>query len=154
MKQGMLSKNLHFVYYALAMGFLLVVMQWLELRFLFMTHAFEIYAGAIALIFTALGIWLAKSIAEPKKNEGKGILEPSGIPSANEAKCFSAGISKREMEVLELMAKGCSNAEIASDLFVSVNTVKTHVSNILSKLDVSRRTQAIEKATRIGLLSH
>ncbi|WP_408610238.1 response regulator transcription factor [Flavobacterium selenitireducens] len=72
---------------------------------------------------------------------------------ANEAACARAGISKREMEVLERLAKGYSNAEIAAELFVSLNTVKTHVSNILSKLEVSRRTQAIAKSKRIGLLS-
>jgi len=153
MKSGFL-KNSGLLYYALAMGILLVLMHWLEFRFLFMSHSFELYAGAIALIFTLLGIWLAKSLLALKqkshhKDFGEGIQ--TGI---NLQECSKAGISKREMEVLERMAKGYSNAEIASELFVSLNTVKTHVSSILSKLNVVRRTQAVEKAKRLGLLSN
>ncbi|HNC12260.1 MAG TPA: LuxR C-terminal-related transcriptional regulator, partial [Cyclobacteriaceae bacterium] len=56
-------------------------------------------------------------------------------------------------EVLELMAKGFSNQEIADKLFVSLNTVKTHSSNLFLKLEVSRRTQAVQKAKELQLLA-
>ncbi|MBL7864664.1 MAG: response regulator transcription factor, partial [Cyclobacteriaceae bacterium] len=61
-------------------------------------------------------------------------------------------ISKREHEVLELIARGHSNQEIADKLFVSVNTIKTHLSNLFLKLEVSRRTQAIQKAKDLRLI--
>jgi ATP/maltotriose-dependent transcriptional regulator MalT len=62
------------------------------------------------------------------------------------------GISKREHEVLELMAKGLSNQEIADNLFVSLNTIKTHSSNLFIKLQVGRRTQAVQKGKELGLI--
>jgi ATP/maltotriose-dependent transcriptional regulator MalT len=70
----------------------------------------------------------------------------------NEAELNKLGISKREHEVLEWMAKGLSNQEIADKLFVSLNTVKTHTSNLFLKLEVSRRTQAIQKAKQLRLI--
>jgi ATP/maltotriose-dependent transcriptional regulator MalT len=70
----------------------------------------------------------------------------------NEALLAQTGISKREYEVLELMAQGLSNQEIAEKLFVSLNTVKTHTSNLFVKLDAKRRTQAIQKAKELGLI--
>lgn len=62
------------------------------------------------------------------------------------------GLSSREMEVLQLMAQGLSNQEIADKLFLSVPTVKTHSSNLFFKLDVKRRTQAIEKARQLKII--
>jgi ATP/maltotriose-dependent transcriptional regulator MalT len=78
----------------------------------------------------------------------------SGSPAfiLDEKELNAAGLSKRELEVLQLMAEGLSNQEIASRLFVSLNTIKTHSSNLFGKLDVKRRTQAIEKAKRTGLI--
>jgi len=63
------------------------------------------------------------------------------------------GISTREGEVLACLAQGLTNEEIAERLFISTNTVKTHLANLYAKLDVSRRTQALEKARRLGLLA-
>ena len=62
------------------------------------------------------------------------------------------GLSKREIEVLQLMAEGNSNQEIAAHLFVSLATIKTHISNLFEKMEVKRRTQAIEKAKRLALI--
>jgi ATP/maltotriose-dependent transcriptional regulator MalT len=70
----------------------------------------------------------------------------------NEKEAERLGLSKREIEVLELMAQGLSNQEIADKIFVSLNTIKTHTSNIFSKLDVKRRTAAIETARKLGLV--
>ena len=61
-------------------------------------------------------------------------------------------LSKREIEILNLMAQGHSNEEIAAKLFVSLSTVKTHNQNLFLKLDVKRRTQAIEKAKRLNII--
>jgi NarL family two-component system response regulator LiaR len=61
-------------------------------------------------------------------------------------------LSKREVEVLALMAEGYSNQEIAEKLFVSLNTIKTHTSRIFEKMDVKRRTQAVEMAKRLNII--
>jgi ATP/maltotriose-dependent transcriptional regulator MalT len=61
-------------------------------------------------------------------------------------------LSKRELEILSLLAQGHSNQEIAAKLFVSLSTVKTHIQNLFEKLDVKRRIQAVEKAKRLNLI--
>jgi DNA-binding NarL/FixJ family response regulator len=63
-------------------------------------------------------------------------------------------LTERETDVLRLLAKGCSNKEIAQELIIGEKTVKTHVSNILAKLNVPSRTQAALYAVRIGLVSN
>lgn len=144
------------VLYGLAMAVLLFLLKWLELRFIIFDHAFEIYIGGIALIFTALGIWLAKKLTSPATVIiEKQVLVP--VPATqpfqmNETALEQTGISKREMDVLELMARGMSNQEIAGELFVSLSTVKTHTASIFEKLEVKRRTQAVEKARSIRLI--
>lgn len=142
--------------YGVSLAVLLFVMRWLEFRFLVIDHATELYAGAIAVVFTVLGIWLAKSLSKPKTKtvlvEKKVYVSDSSNFERNEHAVKELGLSKRELEVLELMAGGLSNNEIAERLFVSLNTVKTHNSNIFEKLDVNRRTHAIESAKRIGLI--
>jgi ATP/maltotriose-dependent transcriptional regulator MalT len=114
------------------------------------------YVGAIAVIFTALGIWLALKLTRPKIErvvvEKEIYIEKAREFVFNETAMARLGISKRELEVLQLMAEGLSNAEIANRLFVSLNTIKTHASNLFFKLDASRRTQAIEKAKSLCLI--
>jgi ATP/maltotriose-dependent transcriptional regulator MalT len=97
-------------------------------------------------MFTGLGIWAGLRLTRPK------IIRDSGPFTVDEANLEKLGISKREYEVLELMAAGLSNQEIAEKLFVSTSTVKTHVSNVLAKLDARRRTQAIQQAKELGLI--
>ncbi|WP_207512535.1 response regulator transcription factor [Longitalea luteola] len=151
-----LAKYKHPILYGVSMAVLLFILKWLELRFLIMDHALEIYIGAIALIFTALGIWLALKLARPKVQtvivEKEVYKMPSPDFTTNEAELEKLGLSKRELEVLQLIAEGLSNQEIAARLFVSLNTIKTHSSRIFEKLDVKRRTQAIEKAKRLNLI--
>lgn len=147
---GLLSKNKEYIYYGISIAALLLLLRWLEFRFLIVSHGFEIYAGALALIFTALGIWLAVKLTSPKtiviEKERPAEFQFDSESFAN------LGISKRELEVLQLMANGMSNNEIAAELFVSTNTVKTHGARLFEKLDVNRRTQAIEKAKRLRLI--
>jgi len=151
-----LTKNKVALGYGISLAILLFLLKWLELRFVIYDHALEVYVGAIALMFTLLGIWLALKLARPKVKTV--IVEKTVYPDAslgftlNERELAALGLSKRELEVLALMAEGLSNDEIARRLFVSLNTIKTHSSRLFEKLDVSRRTQAVEKAKRLRLI--
>ncbi|MBL7909999.1 MAG: DNA-binding response regulator [Bacteroidia bacterium] len=153
-----LSKNKLVIIYGASLALLLLILKWLEYRFILISHSFEIFIGAIAVIFMGLGIWLALKLAKPKIETvivevEKEVFINSGADFVfNEAELEKLGISKRELEVLQLMSAGLSNNEIAEKLFVSLNTVKTHSSKLFEKLDVKRRTQAIEKAKRLNLI--
>jgi two-component system, NarL family, response regulator LiaR len=148
--------------YGIAMALLLLLLKWLEWKFLLVSHRIEIYIGFIALVFTGLGVWLALKLTKPKIKEivieKEVVVEKQiHVPAEkdfvmNEETAGKLGISKRELEVLQLMAKGLSNNEIAAQLFVSLNTVKTHSSNLFVKLDAKRRTQAIEKAKHLRII--
>ena len=148
------SKYRHFLTYGLSMALFLIVLRWLELRFLIIHNAFAIYAGGLAFLFTGLGIWLALKLTKPKTLiVEKAVLVDSAHFLANEEALKETGISQRELEVLQLMAAGKSNQEIADQLFVSLNTVKTHLKNLFEKLDVGRRTQAVDKARKLGIVA-
>ena len=148
-----INKHRETILYGISLAFLLFFLKWIELRFIIINHAFEIYAGIIAVLFTALGIWLALKLNKPKVKT-KIIEKAVSVNdfSFNEAAMTDLGLSKRELDVLQLMAEGLSNQEIAERLFVSLNTIKTHTSNLFEKLDVKRRTQAVEKAKRLSLI--
>ncbi len=152
-----LTRNKHVILYGVSMALLLFLLKWLELRFILVSYSFEIYIGAIAIIFTALGIWLAVKLMKPKVQtvvvEKEIYLHADTAFALNEKEVNALGISKRELEVLQLMSQGFSNQEIASQLYVSLNTIKTHTSKLFEKMDVKRRTQAIEKAKRLGILN-
>ena len=152
-----LKKNKTIWLYGASLAILLFLLKWLELRFIIYDHAFEVYAGAIAVFFTSLGIWLAIKLTKPKVETvviEKEIYRSSAIPFVLNEKAFTQlGISKRELEVLQLMAEGHTNQGIADELFVSLNTIKTHGSRIFEKLDVKNRTQAIDKAKKLRLIA-
>lgn len=154
MLKRFLISNKQILLYGVSLAGLLVLLRWLELRFLIFEYSMEVYIGAIALVFTVLGIWLALKLARPKTvvvEKEVFVNAPSDF-ILNETAITDLGLSKREMEVLELLSAGHTNQEIANRLFVSVNTVKTHMSRLFEKLEVNRRTQAIEKGKRIGLI--
>lgn len=141
--------------YGICLALLLFLMRILEYRYLIISNAQEIYTGFIALIFTGLGIWLALKLAKPKKETvviEKEVFITAEQQQPNLTMAFTHNLSKRETEVLALMGKGLSNAEIADQLFVSLNTVKTHSSKIFEKLEVKRRTQAVEKAKQLSII--
>ncbi len=151
------SKNKQIIIYSISLALLLFLLRWFEFRFLILSHSLEIYIGLIAVVFMGLGIWLALKLAKPKK-ETIVIEKEIHIPAQkeftfNEAEAERLGLSKRELEVLQLLSEGLSNAEIAERLFVSLNTVKTHTSKIFEKLEVKRRTQAVEVGKRLGLIA-
>ena len=138
------------------MALLLIILKIAEANFIVFSYKIEFLIGFIAIIFTGLGIWLAQKLTTPKVEvkvvEKKIFLESQKQVELNYDEIKKRGISKRELEVLNLMAQGMSNEEIADNLFVSLNTIKTHASNLFVKLDVKRRTQAMEKAKRLSII--
>ncbi|MBV6646222.1 MAG: DNA-binding response regulator [Cyclobacteriaceae bacterium] len=128
--------------YGGVMGVLLIVLQSLNYRTLIKDISLEVYGGIIAILFLAVGIWLG-SVLIKRVNEGTLF---------SFVKSKEVGLSNREAEVLQLMTEGLSNQEIADRLFVSMNTIKTHTSNIYVKLHVKRRTQAVQKASELQLI--
>jgi DNA-binding NarL/FixJ family response regulator len=118
-------------------------LQWLEYQYVMRTHATETWLVLLALAFMGLGVWVgARLFRRPR----------SGPFTPNTRVCETLGISGRELQVLELLAAGRSNKEIAKHLDVSPNTVKTHVANLFGKLEAKRRTEAISRARELGIL--
>ena len=134
------------ILYGLAMAVLLGLLKFVEYRYLVRDIPLEFYIGTVALMFTGIGIWAGLRLTRPK------IVQVTGPFQRDDACLKRTGISKREYEVLELLSAGLSNQEIAEKLFVSTSTVKTHVSNILAKLESSRRTEAIAKAKEMRII--
>ena len=140
------------ILYGFSMALLLFLLKWLELRFVIIDHALEIYVGAIALVFTGLGIWLAMKIVKPNVTVVEKEVYLNTPFSINKKELELLNLSKRELEVLQLMSEGLSNKEIADRLFVSLSTIKTHSNNLFDKMNVERRTQAIDKGKRLGII--
>lgn len=103
----------------------------------------EIIISLIAVVFFAVGAFFTKRKPLKKTDPPKKV---------DLTKIVKLGLSKREYEVLLEVSKGLSNKEIADKLFVSESTIKTHVSNVLIKLDAKRRTQAIQKAKELQII--
>lgn len=152
-----IKHNKETIGFGIALSLLLLLNSFLEFKLLVLSHQYEIYIGSIAILFTLLGIWVAQKITKPKTETifvEKEVYLSNPVPFVvNQIEIDKRKISKRELEVLELMAVGCSNQEIASKLFVSLNTIKTHSSNLFEKLEVKRRTQAIEVAKKLQLIA-
>ena len=154
--KNFLLRNKATIIYSISLALLLFLLKWLELRFIIFNHSFEIYIGFISVIFTALGIWLALKLSKPKIETI--VVEKEVYVTRNENFVLDTSLvsqlelSKRELEILSLLAQGYSNQEIAAKLFVSLSTVKTHIQNLFEKLDVKRRTQAVEKGKRLNLI--
>lgn len=150
--------------FVLAAGVFLL--KFIEYKYLLLNHSFEIYGGLVALLFTVVGIWagnkltrkketiveVQKEIVVEKEVIREVVIDKSAPFELNQKELESRGISRREHEVLQLMANGHSNQEIADKLFISVSTVKTHTSNLFQKLGAERRTQAIQNAKNSRLI--
>jgi DNA-binding CsgD family transcriptional regulator len=145
---------IHILIYGLCGGILIVALRMIEFRFLVIEHSIEIYGGLIAALFAGVGIWLGLKLTRKKEVLiVKEVPVPATSPfSLNEKRLKDLGITKRELEILELIAQGMSNREIAEKLFVSENTVKTHSSRLFDKLSAKRRTQAVQIAKEKGLV--
>lgn len=146
---------IHTLIYGLCGGILIVVLKLIEFRFLVIEHSIEIYGGLIAALFAGLGIWLGLKLTKKKEVV---VVREVPVPavtqpfSLNEERLKGLGITKRELEILELIAQGLSNREIAEKLFVSENTVKTHSSRLFDKLSARRRTQAVQIGKEMGII--
>lgn len=123
------------------MGVLMILLEVINYKAAIRDIKLEWFATAIGVVFLGVGIWLGSTLinrkpGKPEKFDGDKL-----------------GLSKREIEVLELMAQGYSNQEVADKLFVSLNTTKTHISNIYGKMNVKRRTQAVQKARDMAIIT-
>lgn len=133
----------HGVIYGVALAAAAFVLAWLEFRHTVRSLPTEAYIGLIAVGFTALGLWAGRQLTPPRA---------SGGSAPNEAAGEALGLSDRERRVLELLAEGQSNKEIARTLGISPNTVKTHLSRLFAKLAVSNRTMAVRQARELSLI--
>jgi len=129
--------------YALALGVAATLLQWLQYRYLVHALPVELYAMVLAIGFTALGLWAGVRLTPRRRGPGF---------ERNQAAIRSLGLTARECEILELLASGQSNKELARSLGISPNTIKTHVARVYEKLAVQRRIQAIEKARWLALI--
>ena len=133
------------VVWGAAGGILIALLKLIEYKHFVHEYPSEIYGGLVALIFTAIGISLGLRWTRSER--------PAGGPFVlDEAKLREIGLTRREHEILGLIAKGLTNREIGETLFVSENTVKTHSSRIFEKMQVSRRVQAVQRGKELGLI--
>jgi two-component system, NarL family, response regulator LiaR len=163
----------HVLIFGLVGGLLIAILQYTEYRFIVIEHSVELYGALVAILFATFGIWLGLRITRSRETIRetvretvviKEVLVPPEAASASNAEPFappftpnaarqqSLGITARELEVLTLVAGGLSNREIATQLFVSENTVKTHCARAFDKLGAARRTQAVQRGKELGLL--
>jgi two-component system, NarL family, response regulator LiaR len=145
----------HVLMYGLIGGILIALLQWTEYQFLVVEHSIEIYGGLIAATFAVLGIWLGLTLTAKRQTivvREVAVAAAEGPFIPDERKRKDLHITRRELEILELIAQGLSNREIAEKLFVSESTVKTHSSRVFDKLGARRRTQAVQLGKEFGLL--
>jgi NarL family two-component system response regulator LiaR len=155
----------HVLIFGLVGGLLIATLQYTEYRFVIIEHSVELYSALVAILFAAFGIWLGLRITRSRETvsretiretvEVKEVLVPAQAPAPfapNTARQQTLGITARELEILALVARGLSNREIATQLFVSENTVKTHCARTFDKLGAARRTQAVQRGKELGLL--
>ncbi|HKN20418.1 MAG TPA: response regulator transcription factor [Terracidiphilus sp.] len=152
----------HVLIFGVVGGLLIAILQYTEYRFVVIEHSIELYGALVAILFAAFGIWLGQRITR----RGEIIRETVVVKEApvladalslepfapNSAQQQALGITARELEILMLVARGLSNREIAAELFVSENTVKTHCARAFNKLGAARRTQAVQRGKELGLL--
>ena len=160
----------HVLIFGLVGGLMIAALQYTEYRFVVIEHSVELYGALVAGLFAAFGIWLGLRITrrrESMQETGREMVVvrevPAAVPFSAEARATepfapntmqqqTLGITARELEILTLVARGLSNREIATQLFVSENTVKTHCSRAFDKLGAARRTQAVQRGKELGLL--
>ena len=152
----------HVLIYGLIGGIIIALLKWTEYRFLVIEHSIEIYGGLVAATFAVLGIWLGLKLTKTRerivvKEVPVSVPVPATLPVndpfvPDDTKREALGITPREFEILELIAQGMSNREIAAKLYVSENTVKTHSSRVFDKIGAKRRTQAVQLGKQFGLL--
>ncbi|MBL8981278.1 MAG: winged helix-turn-helix transcriptional regulator [Gemmatimonadetes bacterium] len=140
--------------YGLLGGLLIAGLRLIEYRWLIIEYSVEIYGGIVAVLFAVLGIWLGARLTGRRPAV---VVKEVHIPAPatftrDDARVSELGLTPRELEILELIAQGLSNREIAERVFVSENTVKTHSSRVFEKLDVRRRTQAVQRGKELRII--
>ena len=144
----------HVLLYGLLGGVLIAGLKAIEYRLLVVEYSVEIYGGLVAAVFASVGLWLGLKLT--RHTETVVVREVMVAAPANferdQRKVESLGITPRELEILELMAAGLSNKEIAQRVYVSENTVKTHSSRVFDKLGARRRTQAVQLGKELRLI--
>lgn len=133
------------VAYGMALAGLAWLLAWMDFRWRVRAGPGELYVAVVAVLFAGLGAWVGRRLTLGTRPPEAGFRE-------NRKAIEYLGISDRELELLHLLAQGCSNKEIARRASISTNTVKTHLSNLYGKLEVSRRTQAVRKARELRIL--
>ena len=133
------------ILYGISLALLVYLLKQIEYRYYIREIQLEFYIALVAMIFATLGAWVGLRLIRKKARTSAEFI-------ANEKSLKAMGISKREHEVLTLMSKGHSNQEIADKLLLSLNTVKTHSSNLFVKLGARRRTQAVQRAKELRLI--
>ena len=150
----------HVLIFGVVGGLLIAALQYTEFRFVVIEHSVELYGALVAILFSAFGIWLGLRITRRRGAVRETIVVRKVLVPADAPAPFAPdtthqqalGITARELEVLTLVARGLSNREIAQQLFVSENTVKTHCARTFSKLGAARRIQAVQRGRELGLL--
>lgn len=152
----------HVLIFGLVGGVLIATLQYSEYRFVVIEHSVELYTALVAVLFATFGIWLGLRITRSRETVRETVVvrevlvqaeaSPAAPFATNTAQQQTLGITARELEILNLIARGLSNREIAAALFVSENTVKTHCARAFDKLGASRRTQAVQRGKELGLL--
>lgn len=144
------------MFYGLTLAALIFGLKWLQWKFLIMENAIDIYIGMIAIVFTMLGVWVASQLIKPKTKmvfvEKEIIVHKTKEFILNQRELNRLNLTNREYQILKLLAQGNSNAEIADQLFLSLSTIKTHVSNLYVKMNVKNRFQAITEAKRMEIV--
>jgi len=144
----------HVLLYGLLAGVLIAGLRLIEYRWLVLEHSVEIYGGLVAAVFATLGIWLGLKLTRHTETV---VVREVEVPAPlnfvrDQNKLEALGITPRELEILELIAAGLSNKEIAERVYVSENTVKTHSSRVFDKLGARRRTQAVQLGKELRLI--
>jgi DNA-binding CsgD family transcriptional regulator len=144
----------HVLIYGLLCGVLIAGLKAIEYRWLLVEHSVEIYGGLVAAVFASLGIWLGLRLTRREKTVvvREVVVRAPATFERDQVKVESLGITPRELEILELIAAGLSNREIAERVHVSENTVKTHSSRVFDKLGARRRTQAVQLGKELRLI--
>lgn len=143
----------HVLLYGLLAGVLIAGLRLIEYRWLVVEHSVEIYGALVAAVFASLGIWLGLRLTRRTETVVQEVLVPAPVEFVRDQRRLDAlGITRRELEILELIAEGLSNREIAERVHVSENTVKTHSSRVFDKLGARRRTQAVQLGKQLRLI--
>jgi DNA-binding CsgD family transcriptional regulator len=154
----------HALLFGLTGGLLIALLKFIEYRYLVVERSVEIYGALIAALFAAVGIWLGLRLTRGRTTvvvREVPVLVPTVAPPApvaptpfvrDEAQAEALGLTPRELKILELIAAGLSNREIAEQAFVSENTVKTHSSRLFAKLGARRRVQVVQIGRQLRLI--